>query len=264
MDRNNDGVLNSDEMPDSLKAERDKWVTNKDGFIDLNEFKAYFQARMMEQRAERGPGGFGGFPGGGWGGGQQSPAIPEENPIEDEGSKRPTVYRVGKLPKELPSWFYEADTDGDGQIGLYEWKSKGWPIETFQQIDRNNDGFLTVDEVLRYVGKSATTVASAESPGGGDGGSPMGGAPGGFGAGPAGFGGGGGGFGGPGGPGRGFGGPPGGGFGGPPGGGMPSWGGGRGFGGPPGGGDSGGDQRGPGRRRGFGGDRGERGPRGGR
>lgn len=245
-DKNSDGLLNSDEMPDSLKAERDKWDTNKDGFIDLNEFKAYFLARMSEMRAERGSSGPGGFPGGGWGGGSQAPPAAPENIIEDEGSKRPTVYRVGKLPKELPAWFYEADTDGDGQIGLYEWKNKGWPIETFQQIDRNNDGFLTVDEVLRYVGKT-TVAAAGESPGGSGGNTAMGGPPGGFG-GAAAFGGGSGGP--PGGFGRG------GGFGGPPGGGMPSWSGRPSFGGPPGGGS--GDDRGS-RRRSFGGDRGNRG-----
>jgi Ca2+-binding EF-hand superfamily protein len=249
-DKNNDGLLNTDEMPDALKAERDKWDTNKDGFIDLNEFKAYAQARMMEMRSERAAsGGGGGYPN--LGGNQPAPNAAPENIIEDE--KRPTVYRVTNLPKELPAWFQEADADRDGQISLYEWaKLKGWPIETFKQIDRNDDGFLTVDEVLRYQNHGAA-VASGDNPGsteGGPGASPNGGGPGRFGrnfaggAPTAGFG-------------RGSGGPPGGGgFGGGRGGGF--GGGRRGFGqggGGFGGGGGGGAFPGGGRR-GFGGERG--------
>jgi hypothetical protein len=228
-DKNGDGLLNNDEMPDALKAEREKWDTNKDGFIDLNEFKAYAQARMQELQAERGAGGFGR-------GGNQGGTPSLENPLENEEDKRPSVVRAGKLPKELPAWFREADTDGDAQIGLYEWRAKGWPIEQFQAMDRNNDGFLTVDEVLRAQnGGNPIVVASAadgtDSPGAGPGSAPTGGAPGGFGRGRGGFGGptggmpggGGGGFS----RGRGgFGGPPGGGSGFPSGG-APSWGGGN-------------------------------------
>ena len=42
LDTNGDGLLNYDEMPEALKAERDKWDENKDGFIDLTEYKKYF------------------------------------------------------------------------------------------------------------------------------------------------------------------------------------------------------------------------------
>jgi hypothetical protein len=107
-----------------------------------------------------------------------------DNPLENEEDKRPSVVRAGKLPKELPAWFREADTDGDAQIGLYEWRAKGWPIEQFRQMDRNNDGFLTVDEVLRAQnGGNPIVVASAAdgaaSPGAGPGGARAGGPPGG-------------------------------------------------------------------------------------
>jgi hypothetical protein len=163
-DKNGDGLLNNDEMPEALKAERDRWDTNKDGFIDLNEFKAYAQARMQQAQVDRGAQGFGGA----WGGPGAMP-VPEL-PVEDEKDQRPVVYRAGNLPRELPAWFKDADTDQDGQVGLYEWKAKGWAIEEFQKMDRNNDGFLTVEEVLRYqkdqLGASGTAVAAA-SPGDG-------------------------------------------------------------------------------------------------
>jgi hypothetical protein len=168
LDLNGDGVLNYDEMPDALKTEREKWDTNHDGFIDLNEFKAYFEARMQQFQVDRGGSPWGGGFGAGWGGGW------EQAPAEEE-DKKPVVYKTGNLPKDLVAkapWFEQLDTDKDAQIGLYEWKASGRSIEEFEAIDRNGDGFLTVDEVLRYVNqkdKNGTAVASAASPGGGNG-----------------------------------------------------------------------------------------------
>jgi hypothetical protein len=45
-DRNGDGFLDDDEMPPDLKAQKEKWDTNHDGKIDLNEYKAFFAARV--------------------------------------------------------------------------------------------------------------------------------------------------------------------------------------------------------------------------
>jgi Ca2+-binding EF-hand superfamily protein len=157
-DVNGDGLLNFDEMPESLRAERDKWDTNKDGFIDLNEYKAFFRARMEQRMAERGSSGFG-QGSADW---AMQAAI---TPPPDQDEPKPVVYRAGKLPKELPAWFRQLDTDNDGQIGLYEWKASGRSLDEFQAIDRNNDGFLTVEEVLRYEAKrrgTTTQVASAD------------------------------------------------------------------------------------------------------
>jgi Ca2+-binding EF-hand superfamily protein len=215
LDTNGDGLLNYDELAadETLQSELQKWDTNGDRNIDINEFKEYMRARVQQFQAG----------GQGW------------NPmqmVEDEADKKPTVYRAGKLPPNIPAWFSRYDTDGDGQIGLYEWKAAGQPIAQFEAMDLNGDGFVTVEEVMRtVVGKSP----DSGSPGMGMGG---------FGGGmPGGFGGFGGGFGGGRGN-RGQGGPGGfampGGFGG----GMPG-----GF----GGGQGGGRNRGPG---GFGGDQG--------
>jgi len=144
LDANKDGVLNYDEMPEELRAEREKWDTDKNGLISLDEFKAYFRARMEQRRQNRES-----FS-------QADQALPDSIGVEpmapqaEEEEKKPIAYRAGKLPKELPAWFDQYDTDRDGQIGLYEWKATGRSIEEFNQIDRNGDGFLTVDEVLRY------------------------------------------------------------------------------------------------------------------
>jgi Ca2+-binding EF-hand superfamily protein len=162
LDANGDGVLNSDEMPEALKAERDKWDANKDGFIDLTEFKAYFQASMQQRMAENG----GWNPN--WQGGFGDMNLGISTPPEEEEVKKPVVYRAGNLPKDIPAWFQQYDTDGDGQIGLYEWKATGRSIEEFRKIDRNNDGFLTIDEVMRYS-KASSALSVSRSPAAGPG-----------------------------------------------------------------------------------------------
>lgn len=209
-DQNGDGLLNFDEMPDALRTEREKWDTDRNGLIDLNEFKGYYTAYIQQRMQENGGSPFGGSSGGWYpdGGG--------DTPADDE-DKKPVVYRAGQLPKELlgyAPWFQQFDTDNDGQIGLYEWKKiPGKALDEFRQLDRNNDGFLTVTEVLRTVQVANADNGGASSPGMGNGAGFFGGPGSGFGRGP---GGGPGGFFGRGGPGGGPGGAFGrGGFGGP-------------------------------------------------
>jgi hypothetical protein len=152
LDQNGDGLLNYDEMPEALRIEREKWDANRDGFIDLTEYKAYFSARIQQMQQERGMGM--GMPGFGSGQGQ-----------DEEEEKKPVVYRAGKLPRELPSWFAELDEDEDAQIGLYEWRRGGRALVEFAKIDRNGDGFLTVDEVLRYTAQNSEGNGENGSPG---------------------------------------------------------------------------------------------------
>jgi Ca2+-binding EF-hand superfamily protein len=139
-DTNNDGKLNQDEMGGRLRRELDRWDANKDGVIDLTEFKAYFRDQMQQQQQAQ------------WAANQ-----PAASPLDDL-DKHPTVFRAGKLPKELPPWFKQLDANEDGQIGLYEWTKSGRPIEEFLAMDRNQDGFLTIEEVLRAEKKKKGTT----------------------------------------------------------------------------------------------------------
>jgi Ca2+-binding EF-hand superfamily protein len=134
MDRDQDGVLSNDELPETLQMERDKYDTNHDGKIDLNEYKAYLAARFEGRGAENGR-----RPDAGGPNGRFDPAAPDE-----EERKRPTIVRAGNLPRDFP--YAALDTDADSQIGLYEWKAAGSPISEFVKMDLNNDGFLTVEE----------------------------------------------------------------------------------------------------------------------
>jgi hypothetical protein len=89
-----------------------------------------------------------------------SPTPPAANP-----TVMPIIYRPGKLPDNLPPWFKELDTDRDGQVGLYEWKAAGRPVNEFVAMDQNGDGFLTVEEVLRHQRYSAGIANQASSAG---------------------------------------------------------------------------------------------------
>jgi Ca2+-binding EF-hand superfamily protein len=60
-----------------------------------------------------------------------------------------SVHVVG-LPG-LPPWFRALDKDGDGQITLEQWLKDGRPLDEFRKYDLNDDGLITVAEVLRSL-----------------------------------------------------------------------------------------------------------------
>jgi len=145
LDKNGDGVLDYNEMPEDLKAERDKWDTNHNGVIDLTEYKAYYAAKRDQRRADysaaRGSYSGGMSPG-------AAPIMPGTNPGKTEPQK-PLVYTKNNLPKDVPSWFRSL-ADADAQIAFFQWKAAGRSFGEFQKYDLNHDGFITVDEVLAY------------------------------------------------------------------------------------------------------------------
>ena len=167
-DRNGDGKISMDEASKYMKPVFQQYDKNGDGFIDYEEFKPYMASmnQMQQGGGDRGgfgsqSGGFGGQGGGSYGGPPPSAPAPGGDIREtkddrkardkDEESARVVVYRFGKLPKELPSWFEKYDTDLDGQVGLYEWRRAGEPTAKFVEMDLNGDGYLTAEEWLRFA-----------------------------------------------------------------------------------------------------------------
>ena len=81
-----------------------------------------------------------------------------------EAGSKPTTTR--KRSATLPEEYVAKDTNGDGQLGLYEWPRTDFA--TFHKLDLNNDGFVTAAELLRKdkpraaapsVNPGASTVA---------------------------------------------------------------------------------------------------------
>jgi Ca2+-binding EF-hand superfamily protein len=72
-----------------------------------------------------------------------------------------------RVTLDLPEDYKEGDTDEDGQIGLYEWRTwKGrGTLESieFAGLDRNGDGFVTPKEIVSIsnsAGANSSTTAS--------------------------------------------------------------------------------------------------------
>ena len=130
LDQDGDGYLNDREMPGRLRKDLTRWDRNGDGLIDINEFRAYYAASIA------------GDDGGGRG---ATTTIIDD----DELDRKVNVIRAGKLPANMPDWFNKYDTDGDGQVALYEWR-KFKPLDEFKVWDLNDDGFITPEEALRH------------------------------------------------------------------------------------------------------------------
>src|SRR5205085_9539719 len=87
------------------------------------------------------------------------PAPPSERPPT---STEPAAKAAAAPPPaqaNLPEWFTRLDEDGDGQVGLYEWKKSGRPIAEFLEMDRNHDGFLQAKELLAYLAEHPSAAS---------------------------------------------------------------------------------------------------------
>jgi EF hand len=147
-DRNGDGQLDENELPAKWRKEALLFDRDGDGKLDLSEVTDYLEAVAAEKqpkKAKKGPA-------------EQADALPTIKAPEPGA----VVYRPGRLPDGLPPWFKELDTDGDGQVGLYEWKAAGRDAGEFLEIDLNQDGFLTAEEVLRAKKAQAPAASPAK------------------------------------------------------------------------------------------------------
>jgi hypothetical protein len=161
-DQNRDGVLEYDEMPDDLQETMDTWDDNDNGMIDLEEHRRYYVAKAQQRMAEREENGI---------------ATPWSNPERDEmpatvpgrdNQRKPLVYNSKNLPQEVPPWFKELDQNRDAQVSLFEWRQgKDRKVQDFARHDRNDDGFITVEDILRGKGGAPNGGAEPRSARGG-------------------------------------------------------------------------------------------------
>jgi hypothetical protein len=183
-DGNHDGKLSEDEVSDRLKAAFRELDTSKDGYLDLQEYKAYIAARFGGDGSDPSQGSYGSYAGNGNYGRDGRDNRPQEQPV--------VAIRYGKLPTGLPSWWDTLDADKDGQIGLYEWRQDGRDMKDFQKMDLDGDGYLAPQEWQRFnviSAEQAKAIAAEEEIGGSSSGNTKGGRPGGGGMYPGGGGG---------------------------------------------------------------------------
>ncbi|MGF1577778.1 MAG: hypothetical protein ACFCD0_00280 [Gemmataceae bacterium] len=144
-DKNRDGQLDVSEMSERLKRFHYKqFDKNGDGKINRSEAEAYVIAYQTNTLRRRGNDQ------------QTNPKRPSKAGvarrivIEEVDPTRPTVFAIGKLPKDIMNWYTENDIDKDGQVGLYEWRKTGQPVSKFLELDCNSDGLITPDEIVRH------------------------------------------------------------------------------------------------------------------
>jgi len=121
LDRDGSGVLEAGEWTDHLRT--NIRGADKDGNrrVDASEYRTYYEGRVME--------------------------------AVEAATKAATAPKPGAAAAggKLPTWFTALDTDGDGQVGLYEWRAGNRPVAEFTAMDLDGDGVLPRDEYLRYV-----------------------------------------------------------------------------------------------------------------
>jgi EF hand len=146
LDVNKDGGLTREECSPGLAEKFDTADADKDGKISPTEYRDYLTARIGHETQFVPPD----DKGKGDRAKDESKAKPPAPPADPD-EPRPVVLRTLKdLPKDVPGWFRELDTDKDLQVGLYEWVAAKRPPAEFQAMDLNGDGLLEVGEYLRW------------------------------------------------------------------------------------------------------------------
>ncbi|CAN5381195.1 hypothetical protein BH11PLA2_BH11PLA2_47420 [soil metagenome] len=157
-DKDQDGRVSVAEAADTdyLKTVFAAYDKNGDRFLDSGEMRLYLSDRFNKRNPDGSPvGGNNDSRGGPQNSdprGGYDPNQGRRDPQAQPEEEKPVVFRFGKLPtKELPSWWEKLDTDKDGQIGLYEWRTeKNNTMAEWIAMDLNNDGYLTAEEYIRY------------------------------------------------------------------------------------------------------------------
>ncbi len=94
------------------------------------------------------------------------PAIDgSDAPTGVPGPDRGRQFKTPPLPAGLPAWFAERDQDKDGQVGMFEWPKD--ELDEFAKADRNGDGYITPEELVKVPlvsGLAATPAPSAPAP----------------------------------------------------------------------------------------------------
>jgi hypothetical protein len=123
LDRDGSGSLETAEWTEHLRTDAKKADADGNRKVSGDEFRAYFEGRV---------------------------AVAAEVALKATAAVQKAAPG-SPGPGGLPGWFKDLDTDGDGQVGLYEWRTAGKPITEFLGMDLDGDGLLPPEEYHRYV-----------------------------------------------------------------------------------------------------------------
>ncbi|PNY37271.1 hypothetical protein C2E31_08690 [Rhodopirellula baltica] len=152
-DRNRNGVLDKNEISSRFSGNPLDFDRNKDGRLTEGELAVRYARRREtaedsrnddRNRRDRDRGG-------------------DVEMVDVYGGRK--SYRVltaDDLPKDLPGFFAEKDTNRDGQIEMSEF-AETWDDETVEEFfksDLNRDGHITIAEAYQAVEELAATRAS--------------------------------------------------------------------------------------------------------
>ena len=147
-DRNRSGVLEKDEWS-QFRSDPSGYDTNRDGKITREELAKGMSSRYGGDRGgDRSRGGDNDSRGSR---GSESSRGGAKIVVGGEKASYRTRTAIERLPDGLPDWFARYDTDGDGQVMMYEY-STSWDrqvVADFSQFDLNKDGIVTPIECLR-------------------------------------------------------------------------------------------------------------------
>lgn len=140
LDRDGDGNLGKEELTLHLRDDRIRADADGNGLISKDEYRLYFQRRVTVavettsvKATEKG-----------------------RNGLDVKATSA-----TAKASAAMPDWFTTLDTDMDGQIALHEWRKAGRSIETFMEMDLDDDGLLTREEYVRFAKKNEMERAKA-------------------------------------------------------------------------------------------------------
>jgi len=127
---------------------RDRGFRGRGGFRDNDSEGGGFRGGEGNRNRDWGNRDWGGG-GGRWGGRGGFDSGDDESMPSSENGARTSVSRP-RVTVEIPSAFVDGDRDGDGQIGLYEWRQwRRGDMAGFLALDHNGDGYLTPSELVK-------------------------------------------------------------------------------------------------------------------
>ena len=144
-DKNNDGKITKDELPEQMQRMFPRIDTNQDGVIDRDEL-AVMEKRMTEraQGGQRPQGQPGQRPEG-----QRPQAQPGQRPEGQPGQRPQNPQGQGRGLPQLPI-LQALDTNQDGEISAAEIANA---VKALKSLDKDGNGKLTMEELMPARGQ---------------------------------------------------------------------------------------------------------------